>query len=162
MSLKLTVDHLQALRSHVEHAYPNECCGLLLGRRAAQGHYDLVDIRAVENTWDEDVAKQLNDDSSLTQARRYAIAPQTMLAIMREAKQIGCDIIGIYHSHPDHPAVPSDCDRRLAWPQYSYLILSVHQGICQDIQSWRLNEAHQFQPEAIDLPSLSTPQTSTS
>jgi proteasome lid subunit RPN8/RPN11 len=158
VTLKLAVAHLQTLRSHAEQAYPNECCGLLLGTRDAQENYDLVDVRAVHNTWDKDVAQVLEDDPALSRTRRYWIAPQTMLMVMRAARQMGCDIIGIYHSHPNHSAVPSECDRRLAWQHYSYLILSVHQGICQDIQSWRLNEAHQFQPEAIVYPSLSTPR----
>lgn len=149
VQLILNADHVEAMRSHAEQAYPHECCGVLLGTVASQNYKKLVAVRAVENTWSEDIAQELQDDGSLTKTRRYSIAPQVMLEAMRDARKQGLDLIGIYHSHPDHPAVPSECDRRLAWPQYSYVILSVLQGIAQDIQSWQLNQADQFQSEAI-------------
>jgi len=83
--------------------------------------------------------------------RRYAIAPATMLAAMRAGRARNLDIIGVYHSHPQHPAVPSEFDRACAWPDYSYLILSVKGDQTVDWQSWRLNLDRQFQPEPIVL-----------
>jgi proteasome lid subunit RPN8/RPN11 len=74
-----------------------------------------------------------------------------MLQVQRSARERELEIIGIYHSHPDHPAVPSECDRRLAWPVYSYVILSVQSGQVMACQSWRLDDQHQFQPEAIKM-----------
>uniref|UniRef100_A0A832M3C3 M67 family peptidase n=1 Tax=Oscillatoriales cyanobacterium SpSt-402 TaxID=2282168 RepID=A0A832M3C3_9CYAN len=156
MSLILRVDHLKAMRSHAEQAYPNECCGLMLGTFAQPSLKHLIEVRAVENAWDEHVARDVeacdaDDDLPLSKSHRYWVNPQEMLTVMREARSRNLDIIGIYHSHPDHPAVPSECDRRLAWQQYSYIIISVQQGMAQDLQNWHLNEAHQFQPEAIEL-----------
>ena len=87
--------------------------------------------------------------SPATKGYHYWIAPEEMLAAMKDARQRNLEIVGIYHSHPDHPAVPSECDRRLAWSQYSYLIVSVLQGKATNAQSWVLDENHQFQPEAI-------------
>jgi proteasome lid subunit RPN8/RPN11 len=82
---------------------------------------------------------------------RYWIAPTDLLRIQTQARDQGLEILGIVHSHPDHPAVPSACDRRLAWPVYSYLIASVCGGRVVDMQSWRLNAAQQFEPEIICL-----------
>jgi proteasome lid subunit RPN8/RPN11 len=69
-------------------------------------------------------------------------------ALLRSADR-NLDIIGIYHSHPDHPAVPSEFDRAIAWSQYSYIIVSVQQGKACDLKSWSLDDDHQFQPEEI-------------
>lgn len=142
------MDHLQAIQAHAKQAYPNECCGLMLGRSDSQGK-TLVDLRAVANTWNEQVAEDMGADASLTTARRYWIAPEEMLAAMRDARSRNLEIIGIYHSHPDHPAVPSECDRSNAWPQYSYLIISVKHGEAGEFYSWLLDDQHQFQSEKI-------------
>lgn len=82
---------------------------------------------------------------------RYWIDPTDLLRIQHEARDQGLEIIGIYHSHPDHPAVPSDCDRRLAWPVYSYVIAAVHRGHLRDLQSWRLQDPPLFESEVIQI-----------
>ncbi|WP_156818171.1 Mov34/MPN/PAD-1 family protein [Mastigocladopsis repens] len=81
---------------------------------------------------------------------RFAIAPQVMLQAQKEARDCKLNIIGIYHSHTDHPAIPSECDRQLAWQEYSYIIVSVQKGKASDIKSWLLDDNHQFQQEAIE------------
>jgi len=106
-------------------------------------------VWAADNTWDATVAETLADDPTLPPSERYWIAPQTLLQVMKTARQQGLDIIGVYHSHPDHPATPSECDRRLAWPHYSYLIFSVEQGRATTYASWSLNQQHQFEAEPI-------------
>lgn len=136
------------MRSHAERAYPNECCGLMLGT-VAHGSNLIHQTWAAENTWDATIAETLADQPHLTQTRRYWIAPQTFLHVMKTARQQGLDILGIYHSHPDHPAVPSECDRRLAWPHYSYLIFSVEQGQATTCHSWHLDQNHQFVAEML-------------
>jgi proteasome lid subunit RPN8/RPN11 len=80
-----------------------------------------------------------------------------MLIAMRDARDRGMDIIGIYHSHPDHPASPSECDRQLAWPQYSYVILSIERGEVRELYSWQLDDYHQFQPEELIVLDPQTP-----
>lgn len=143
------------MQSHAKQVYPEECCGLLLGLTEPEGNR-LVEVRAVQNAWDEQIASEMEANSSVTKARRYWISPEEMLVAMRDARDRGMDIIGIYHSHPDHPALPSECDRQLAWPQYSYVILSIQQGEVRELYSWQLDAHHQFQPEdliILDLPS---------
>ena len=82
---------------------------------------------------------------------RYWIDPADLLRIQKQARDQDLEMIGIFHSHPDHPAVPSDCDRRLAWPGYSYVIAAVLGGQATDVQSWRLNDHQQFEPETITI-----------
>jgi proteasome lid subunit RPN8/RPN11 len=72
-----------------------------------------------------------------------------MLKAQKQARDRNLDIIGIYHSHPDHPAVPSEFDRAIAWQQYSYIIVSVQQGKACDLKNWSLDDDHQFQPEEM-------------
>jgi proteasome lid subunit RPN8/RPN11 len=113
----------------------------------------VVEVWPVQNAWGDEVARELSGavqgDLPLSKTRRYWIDPKEMLASQRYARDRHLTIIGIYHSHPDHPAVPSECDRRLAWSDYSYLIVSVCQGSAQNLLSWRLDPSHQFQPETI-------------
>lgn len=148
MSLRLDTRHLQAIKTHAERTYPEECCGLLLGTVQA-GAKHLVEVRAIDNTWSPQAAEDLTDAPSLTKSRRYWIAPEALLATMRDARSRNLEVIGVYHSHPDHPAMPSECDRRLAWQQYSYLIVSVRQGHAIECYSWTLDDQHTFQSEPI-------------
>lgn len=84
-----------------------------------------------------------------TKTRRYTIAPIVFLQAQSEARDRRLDIIGIYHSHPDNCATPSEFDRVYAWPQYSYIIVSVQQGKACDLNSWSLDDNHRFQPEEM-------------
>jgi proteasome lid subunit RPN8/RPN11 len=153
VSLTLPADRLQAIHAHAERTYPEECCGLLLGTIAADQRV-VHDVYEVPNAWDTDAAKELNDHTAFTKTRRYWIAPDEMLAGMREARRRNLDIIGIYHSHPDYPALPSECDRALAWSQYSYLIVSVEQGTAKDCRSWALNDQQLFASEDLQLAAM--------
>jgi proteasome lid subunit RPN8/RPN11 len=142
MSLTLDPHHLQQIKTHAEHIYPQECCGLLLG----QHHGDrkiVVEVRSTPNVW------AASEADSLDTTRRYAIDPKDMLIAQQEGRDRNLNIIGIYHSHPDHPAVPSECDRACAWTHYSYMIISVRQGVAQDCLCWSLNDHHQFQLETL-------------
>ncbi len=136
------------MQSHAQQAYPEECCGLLLGLVEPEGNR-LVEVRAVQNAWDEHIATEMEANSAIAKTRRYWISPEEMLIVMRDARDRGMDIIGIYHSHPDHPASPSEYDRQLAWPQYSYVILSIHRDEVRELCSWQLDDHHQFQPEPL-------------
>ena len=161
MTLKLSADHIQAMNAHAERTYPDECCGLMLGnvqesdtgfaqmnQRAESSVRVVTTLYPVENSWDQQVATDLQDESP-SKTRRYAIAPAVMLKAMRDARSRNLAIIGIYHSHPDCPAVPSECDRRLAWQHYSYSIISVQQGKATEFYSWSLDVDYQFQPELL-------------
>ncbi|GAC1493677.1 MAG: M67 family metallopeptidase [Chamaesiphon sp.] len=149
MVLKFHPKHLQAICTHAESAYPDECCGIMLGQITDDGK-KLVEIWQAENVWSAETADlYLEAEAVLAKRRRYAIAPLAMLKAQREARDQHLDIIGIYHSHPNYPAVPSEFDRSCAWSQYSYVIVSVEQGKACELRSWSLDNAHQFQPEEM-------------
>ena len=140
--------HLLSIRTHAENRYPEECCGLLLGR-VTGGVKTLVEVWPTDNAWSAEAEDNWPEENGLTERRRYAIRPEDMLRAMKYGRDRTLDIIGIYHSHPDCPAVPSECDRTLAWPQYSYIIVSVRQGCSEDLRSWTLDTDGNFQAEEI-------------
>ena len=147
MKIQLETHHLEAIRRHAESTYPEECCGIMLGYLKDTAK-TVVEIRATENAWSLEAAAEFSmrvGDGS--KKHNYAIAPQDMLKAQKEARDRNLSIIGIYHSHPDHPAIPSEMDRAIAWQVYSYIIISVQQGKAADLRSWCLDDNHQFQPE---------------
>jgi proteasome lid subunit RPN8/RPN11 len=177
MAIHLTPLHYQAIATWAITCYPQECCGLLVGQRrplatakapdpsATLDHDRQEDDRqvenviAVENAWTPaclDLTDPAASEDSHGQRDRYWIDPTVMLGVQKQARQQQLEIIGIFHSHPDHPAVPSECDRALAWPVYSYIILSVVAGQIADCQSWRLNQQQRFQPEPVKILRSST------
>lgn len=162
MVLRLSTEQLQAISTHAERTYPDECCGVLFGHVDRQSVADdriVLNVWALPNAWDADAATQLaelappigaeNNPIEATKSRRYWIDPKDMLGAQRFARDRQIDIIGIYHSHPNHPAIPSECDRLCAWSQYSYVIASVQNKRTVAIRSWMLDGEHQFQPEVI-------------
>ncbi len=122
----------------------------------------LVELVPLNNEWtaaalpEEALPEETPDASNshlapYTKRRRYAIAPEDLLRTQRQAREQGLNIIGVYHSHPDHGAVPSECDRAQAWPEYAYVIVSVQGGQAVDVRNWALDSDHQFQPEAMKI-----------
>jgi proteasome lid subunit RPN8/RPN11 len=148
MILQLLPQHLEIIRSHAESTYPDECCGIILGYGMSEGK-TVVEVIPTENAWNTATVDFPGDRTTETQKRRYAIAPQVMLQAQKQARDRYLNIIGIYHSHPDAPAIPSECDRLYAWPEYSYIIVSVLKGKAETVQSWCLDDNHQFQLETI-------------
>ena len=141
------------MQTHAESTYPEECCGLLLGHLRGDVK-TLVEVLPTQNSWGDDGVDDFQAIESSAQRKsskrnRFSIAPKVMLQAQKDARDRNLDIIGIFHSHPDHPAVPSEFDRAIAWQQYSYIIISVQQGKACDLKSWSLNDEHQFQPEEI-------------
>ena len=162
--LHLSSDHIQAIRNHAEQVYPEECCGLMLGQMGLTDEADaqvskraVVELWPVTNAWGEEAKESMvvvNGDTaeqSFTAERRYWIDPKDMLAAQKYGRSHQLQIIGIYHSHPDHPAVPSECDRACAWSDYSYIIVSVTNGQAADVLSWTLDSHHQFQSEVLKV-----------
>lgn len=193
MVLALTSQHIAEMSAHAERVYPEECCGLMVGKiDGSHGATDsatdsetyklLIELAPLENDWhcdllaenapensledESDVAAAALGQSTYTKHRRYAINPKDILLVQKRARGQGLTIIGVYHSHPDYVAVPSECDRAQAWPEYAYVIVSVHGGSAQgkesgskavDIQNWTLDSEHQFQPEAMQVSRSSAP-----
>jgi proteasome lid subunit RPN8/RPN11 len=102
--------------------------------------------------------RNARDDSP---RNRFLILPEDFLQGEQEARRRGADIIGFYHSHPDHPARPSEYDREHAWPWYSYLILRVEQGTPREMTGWLLTEDRtRFVPEELTISDGSNPAVS--
>lgn len=154
MHLLLTDEQIQAMQRHTERSYPEEGCGVLLGTRAGDTK-SVVEVRETENAWNEaeaDIFREVAGESELfSKRRRFSIAPEVLLQLHQEARDRQLEIVGIFHSHPDAPARPSDFDRAIAWPIYSYIILSVRAGKTEDIQSWKLDDDGQFQAEVLSI-----------
>ena len=148
--IALSDSQILSIRTHAESTYPQECCGLLLGL-VTGGVKTLVEVWPTQNAWTAEAEENWPEQKGLTEKRRYAIAPEDMLRGMKYGRDRTLDIIGIYHSHTDCPAVPSECDRTLAWTQYSYIIVSVREGCWEDLRSWSLDGEGNFQPEEIRL-----------
>ncbi len=139
VSLRLRAEHTERIHAHLGRAYPEEGCGVLLGRDGA-GAREVERVMASENR---------RGDS---RGNRYLIAPEQFLKAERAARAAGLEVIGFFHSHPDHPARPSAFDLENAWPYYSYLIVSVEQGAAKEARSWRLAEDRsRFEEEPLEL-----------
>jgi proteasome lid subunit RPN8/RPN11 len=124
--LRITDDLYAAIRKHGEETYPYECCGILLGMNDA-GDNKVVEAVRAGNT---------RTDSA---HNRYHIAPQELIRAQREGRERGLDIVGFYHSHPDHPAMWSQTDLAEAhWMGCSYVITSVEKGVAQITNSFLL------------------------
>ena len=135
--LKIRKADFDALRQHGEETYPHECCGVLLGQLDG-------DTRVVTS-----VARCGNTRKDSPQ-NRYNIDPAELVRIQREGRTRGEDIVGFYHSHPDHPAVPSQYDLEHAWPVYSYIVVAVQSGQREDFRSWEMeNDRSRFNEEEI-------------
>jgi proteasome lid subunit RPN8/RPN11 len=137
--LRLRARHTEIVHTHLCRAYPEEGCGVLLGHER-DGWREVERVVGFDNV-------QQNERS-----RRYLIAPEQFLAAEKEARAGGLDVIGFFHSHPDHPGRPSSYDLEHAWPWYSYLIVSVERGQVKDTQSWRLtDDRSRFESEPLQL-----------
>ncbi|HLP87038.1 MAG TPA: M67 family metallopeptidase [Nostocaceae cyanobacterium] len=144
--IQLQPEHLKIITTHAENTYPQECCGVILGYVNTERKI-VVEVIPTANAWNRENCRESDFDHSTKD--RYAIAPPELLKIQKAARDRNLCIIGIYHSHPDHPAIPSECDRLYAWPEYSYIIVSVEHGQTSNIKSWTLDHHHQFQPEPL-------------
>jgi proteasome lid subunit RPN8/RPN11 len=123
MALTLGAGVEAAIRQHGAETYPNECCGALIGRDGV-----VTATYPLPNTTEEGPR------------RRFLVRPQDYRDAERKAGEAGGELLGFYHSHPDHPARPSQYDLDHAWPFFSYIIVAVRGGAPEDMTSWRLRE----------------------
>ena len=146
----------QLLIDDALNTFPDECCGFLFGREERDGTRLVIDILVVDNSKQGD------------KTRRFEISPLDYMTAEQHALDHDWTLLGIYHSHPKHPAIPSEHDRIAAQPWFSYVIVSVIEGVIVsipeadatkssqppakpaiDFRSWVLNENQQFEEEKI-------------
>ena len=137
--ISLRPEHIDAIRRHGESDYPHECCGFLIGSMDADGRKIAEEVYPISNAREETARRN-----------RFLIAPEEFLRGEKYARGTRRDVIGIYHSHPDHPAQPSQFDLDHAWPIYSYVIVSVQRGQAAELLSWELaSDRTRFNHEEI-------------
>lgn len=134
--IKISKSELDKIRSHGEETYPEECCGVLIGTKNSP--IEITEVRKMTNT---------NAGSRNT---RYNIDPMELLRLEDELDERELEMIGIYHSHPNHPSKPSEYDLNHAWPNLTYMVLSVNDGKANLLTSWRLDDSgEKFEKEEI-------------
>ena len=126
------------VKSHASRTYPEECCGVLIGK--IEGDEKIV----------HDIL-EINNSSAQERNRRFIITPEDYRYAEMHANKKGLDVLGFYHSHPDHPARPSQFDLEHAFPSWSYVIVSVEKGTPAAMTSWLLLEDRsRFKEETIE------------
>ena len=113
----------QAIRRHGEETYPHECCGALVGEGSR-----VAAVVALPNTTEEGPR------------RRFLVRPSDYRLAEQRANELGQELLGFYHSHPDHPARPSQYDLDHAWPTFAYVIVSVQSGTAREMTVWFLED----------------------
>ncbi|RRR71856.1 MAG: M67 family peptidase [Candidatus Viridilinea halotolerans] len=140
--LTITAESAAAIAAHAIATYPDECVGLLLGRLNGTDK-QVVRIIAVENRWEGQVALAEQDDPTSRRDRFY-LDPRDYLRADRAAQAAGLEVVGCYHSHPDHPPDPSERDRvgaqAIAGPSFAFVIQSVYAATARDVAAWLLVE----------------------
>jgi proteasome lid subunit RPN8/RPN11 len=135
--VKIQRQALEAIQAHGAEGYPNEICGIMVG---PPGDHTVTEVKRARNT----IVDRARD--------RYEIDPRDQIRIQREADAAGLDIVGYYHSHPDHPAQASRFDTDRAWAGYVYLIVSVHDGKPVDANAFVAeSDGGPFHPEPLDV-----------
>ena len=128
MKLLLAPGLARAIEEHGIEGYPEEAAGLLLGNPRGEDRY-ASRLLPLENKFQ---AEKRN--------RRYLLEPEDMMEAEKKAEELELDILGVFHSHPDHPAEPSEYDRSHAWPWFIYLITSIRDGDAADHRAWQLKD----------------------
>ena len=137
MAIRISTTQLEKIKSHLESCYPEEGCCILLGVLEN-------DIKVLKE------AVPIKNVASDNRKRRYLIDPKEYSSIEKEAAKNSLEIIGIAHSHPGHPSIPSEFDNQHAWPFFSYIIISVKSGKSDTVKSWILkDDRSRFEEEEI-------------
>jgi proteasome lid subunit RPN8/RPN11 len=126
----------EAMLADAQVTFPDECCGFMFGKDDGNDR-TIVKVTAVNNSKDGD------------KRRRYEVSPFDYMKAEQYADDTNLQLLGVYHSHPNHPSIPSETDRINAQPFFSYIIISVMEGRFNTIQSWRLNDQSEFEEEII-------------
>lgn len=138
--IRLGRETVSAMAGEARARYPEECVGALVGRPAPGGDGDREVVRVA----------LAGNERTTERRRRYLLGPARLLEIDEEARGDGLEVVGFFHSHPDHPAEPSEFDREHAWPWYSYVIVPVRNGVPGTPRAWTLRpDRGAFEEEPI-------------
>ncbi len=129
-------DVYQKMLDDAIHCFPDECCGFLFGTEN-ENIRSFTKILVVENTKEGD------------KKRRFSITPRDYMKAETLASELDLTLLGVYHSHPVHPAIPSEHDLSVAMPYFSYVIVSVYGENDIHVRSWKLNDERQFEEELV-------------
>ncbi len=147
MVLKISAGMLEEIRQHGRRAYPNECCGAMLGEVTESGDKVVRELFSLDNRREGQAART-----------RFLVTADDYRVLEKAAREKKLEILGFYHSHPDHPARPSEFDREHALPWYSYIVVRVAGGEPQEATNWALAEDRsQFLPEEWTASATSNP-----
>lgn len=148
MTMRIPGDLFQLIAAHGERTYPEECCGVMLGKQVGNE-------RVVQETIEIDNSQDAN------RRRRFLISPEQYSRAERQASERNLDLLGFYHSHPDHPAAPSAFDTEHALPWFTYMIVSVSKGKADRATAWVLEEDRaRFAEQPISTRAFSEPASS--
>jgi proteasome lid subunit RPN8/RPN11 len=140
--VKISRALLDQIHRHLESGYPNEACGVMLGKDGI-----ITEIVSVDN---ERTGQPASGGESAR--NRYLIDPLAYIKVEKDADRRNIQVLGIYHSHPDVAARPSETDRQAGFPNLSYLIVSVVKGKAVESRSWRLRDDYsQFDEEPVEI-----------
>ena len=142
--IRIATELMREIRAHGAAAYPDECCGALLGADGPPATEDssgrvVHGLCPIDNRWNT-ASLRGEEAGGMTARRRFLITPEDYRRCESAAGERGLELIGFYHSHPDHPARPSEYDREHAFPWFSYVIVSVERGNATTATSWLLAE----------------------
>lgn len=127
---------IDSMKRHAHKTFPEECCGFMFGADSSE--------RLITQT------REANNIKTENRERRFEVDPLDYLNAEKYADASELDLIGIYHSHPNHPAIPSEHDRKQAVGYFSYVIVSVNKDEVVDIKSWQLDDSEKFIEEEIE------------
>ncbi|MHA2249049.1 MAG: Mov34/MPN/PAD-1 family protein [Candidatus Kariarchaeaceae archaeon] len=136
--LNISNEEIEKIKAHGEETFPEECCGVIIANTNNLQY--IIESRPMRNT---------NAGSRNT---RYNIDPLDLIKLEDELDRKNQTMLGIYHSHPNHPAKPSKFDLEHAWPNLSYIVLSVKDGKSIECTAWRLDKTRtSFEEESINI-----------
>jgi proteasome lid subunit RPN8/RPN11 len=160
LAIRVSSSHLQQIKQHGEKTYPDECCGFLLGKIETDCNR-LLEVYPAENEWADAIrgvetlgeqipAAHTNYRKQESHANRYWITPEQYKQADAYASRAGMQIVGYYHSHPDHPAEPSGYDfDHSCFGNQSYMIVSIEKGRAGVLNSFNKPDYEKFEPETI-------------
>lgn len=151
MVVRIKKSAYEGMIEHAEEGYPNEVCGVMIGKEKL-----ITEFRRCKNIVAEDSIKtsfkELNNIDKNRTSDRYELDPLSYLQADEWARENGLEILGIYHSHPDHPSKPSETDRKVASPGWGYIIFSIDNGKYSDARIWYIREEdYQFEQRDFEI-----------